>query len=108
MRELLHVAKAGDRDAGFALLSSRTRARLAAEAARATQLVGSTVRYADKDMISIGANEATPPPTDITVIDDRGGRATVEVKFNADDRARFELVQENGRWVVDVSAYAAP
>jgi len=107
VRDMLQAAKSGDRDAVFALLAPRTRARLAAEARRATELVGTTVRYTDKDMISIGASDDVAPPTDITVLDERGGHATVEV-VSPNGRAKFELEQVDGTWYVDVPAYGAP
>jgi hypothetical protein len=89
------------------LLSPRTRAQLAGEAKRATDLVGTTVRYTDKDMISIGASDNVAAPTDITVIDEHGGRAVVEV-VSPNGRARVDLVQLDGRWYVDLPAYGGP
>src|SRR5262249_9822443 len=78
VRDLIRAANLGDRDAVFELLAPATRARLDAEARRATDLVGATVRYTAKDMISIGTGD-TGNPTDITVIEERGDRAAVEV-----------------------------
>ena len=40
VREMMHAAKTGDRDAVFALLAPATRSRLEVEAKRATDLVG--------------------------------------------------------------------
>jgi hypothetical protein len=107
VRDMLQAAKTGDRDAVFELLSPRTRARLAVEAKRATDLVGTTVRYTDKDMISIGASDNVAPPTAITVLDERGGHAVVEV-VSPNGRSRIELEQIDGRWYIDLPAYGTP
>lgn len=104
VRELLQAARNGDRETVFALLAPTTRARLEAESKRATDLVGGAVRYDAKDLISIGASEGIPEPSDITVIQNVGDRAVVEVVSPA-GRARLELVRIEGRWRVDVPAY---
>src|SRR3989442_1967595 len=70
VRDLVQAAKTGDRDAVFELLTPSTRARLDAEAKRATDLVGGAVRYTAKDLISIGGGDPSATPTDITVIDE--------------------------------------
>lgn len=106
VRDLLAAAKAGDRDAIFELLTPATRARLEAEAKRATDLVGAAVRYTAKDLISIGASDGVAPPTDITVIDQRGDRATIEI-VSPQGRARLELVKAEGRWRVDLPQFGA-
>src|SRR5215204_3364014 len=55
VRDLLQASRANDRDLIFELLTPATRARLEAEAKRATDLVGAAIRYQAKDMISINA-----------------------------------------------------
>ena len=107
VRDLLQAAKAGDRDTVFQLLTPSTRARLDSEAKRATDLVGGAVRYAAKDLISIGANEGVAEPTDITVLEEEGDRAIVEVVSPA-GRSRVELRRIDGRWRVDIGGYGAP
>ncbi len=106
VRDVLQAAKAGDRDTLFELLTPATRARLEAEARRASDLVGGTVRYGAKDLISIGASEGIPDPTDITVLDEEGDRARVEVVSPA-GRAQIELRRVDGRWRVDLPQYGA-
>jgi hypothetical protein len=106
VRDLLAAAKAGDRDAIFELLTPATRARLDAEAKRATDLVGAAVRYTAKDLISIGASDGVAAPTDITVIDQRGDRATIEL-VSPQGRARLELVKSEGRWRVDLPQFGS-
>lgn len=102
VRDVLQAAKAGDRDTLYELLTPATRARLEAEARRATDLVGGTVRYSPKDLISIGASEGIPDPTDITVLSEEGDHARVEV-VSAAGRAQIELRKIDGRWRVDVT-----
>jgi hypothetical protein len=106
VRELLQAAKAGDRAAVFELLTPATRARLDAEARRATDLVGGAVRYRAQDLISIGAADPSATPTDITVIEQHGDRATVEIVAPA-GRARLELVHDDGRWRVDMPGFGS-
>jgi hypothetical protein len=104
VRDLLHAANTGDRDTVFALLAPATQQRLEAEAKRATDLVGATQRYAAKDLISIGASEGVAPPTDITVVEERGDRATVQI-VSPSGRSLLQLVRIAGRWRVDIPAY---
>lgn len=104
VREMLQAAKTGDRDIVFSLLSPQTRERLEAEAKRATDLVGAAVRYSAKDLVSIGSSDGVAPPTDITVIEERGDRAIVEVVSPA-GRARIELVKVDSRWLIDLPSY---
>jgi len=104
VRDLLQAAKTADRDAIFELLTPATRARLDSEAKRATDLNGAAVRYTAKDLISIGASDGIAPPTDITVIEERGDRAIVEI-VSPTVRSRLELVKSDGRWRVDLPRY---
>jgi hypothetical protein len=104
VRDVLRAAKTGDRDTVFELLTPSTRARLDAEARRATDLVGAVVRYQAKDLISIGASEGVAVPTDITVIEQHGDRAIVEVVSPA-GRARVDLQRVDGRWRIDLPRY---
>ncbi|HZJ68058.1 MAG TPA: hypothetical protein VFD36_31360, partial [Kofleriaceae bacterium] len=96
----------GDRDAVFDLLTPATRDRLDAEARRATDLVGASQRYTARDLISIGSSDGVAEPTDITVIEERGERAVVEV-VSPTGRARLELVKHEGRWRIDLPQYGA-
>jgi len=104
VRDLLHAARAGDRDTVFELLAPATRARLEAEARRATDLVGASRRYTAKDLVSIGSSGDVAAPTDITVLDERGDRAIVEVVSPA-GRSRMELVRVEGRWRIEIPQY---
>ncbi|MCX5746999.1 MAG: hypothetical protein NT062_31400 [Proteobacteria bacterium] len=103
--DLLQAAKAGDRDLVFQLLAPTTRQRLEAEARRATDLVGASIRYTAKDLISIGNAEHIATPTDITVIEERSDHAIVEVVSPA-GRARMELQRVDGRWRIDLPQYS--
>ncbi len=106
VREMLQAAKTGDRETVFLLLSPATRTRLDAEAKRATDLVGAATRYTAKDLVSIGSSEGVAPPTDITVIEERGDRAIVEVVSPA-GRSRIELVKADGRWTIELPSYGS-
>lgn len=107
VRDLIQAARAGDRDLVFELLAPNTRAGLEAEAKRATDLVGAATRYTAKDLISIGAFDATSTPTHITVIEERGEHATVEI-VSAAGRSRVQLQKTGGRWRVELPAYGGP
>ena len=106
VNDLVQAAKQGDRDTVYELLSPATRARLEAQAKRATDYVGGTVRYSAKDLISINTGDPTTP-TDVTVIRESSDTAQVEIVSSA-ARARLELVQIDGRWRVDLPEYGAP
>jgi hypothetical protein len=106
VRDLLQAAQTNDRDLVFDLLTPATRARLEAEAKRATDLVGAATRYTAKDLISIGASDNVAPPTDITVIEQRGDHAVVEIVSPA-GRSRLSLYKIDGRWRVDLPQYGA-
>jgi HEAT repeat protein len=106
VRDLVQAAKTGDRDAVFELLTPATRDRLEAEARVATDLAGSA-RYTAKDLISIEAGDPSATPTDITVIEEHGDRAIVEIVSTA-GRARLVLLHVDGRWRVDLANYDAP
>jgi hypothetical protein len=101
---MLQAAKTGDREAVFSLLSPATQDRLSAEAKRATDLVGAARRYAAKDLLSIGSSDGVAAPTDITVVEERGDRAVVEVVSPA-GRSRIDLVKAGGRWKIDLPSY---
>ena len=104
VRDMMQAAKAGDREAVFDMLAPNTRARLEVEARRATDLVGASVRYTAKDLVSIGGSENIAPPTDITVLEEQGDRAVVEVVSPA-GRSRVQLVKIDGRWKIEIPAY---
>ena len=106
VREMLQAAKTGDRETVFLLLSPATRTRLETEAKRATDLVGAATRYTAKDLVSIGSSDGVSAPTDITVIEERGDRAIVEVVSPA-GRSRIELVKADGRWTIDLPSYGS-
>ncbi len=103
VRDMVRAAKTGDREAVFELLGPATRARLEIEAKRATDLVGASVRYTAKDLISIGSSEGTGL-TDLTAIEENGDRAVVEVVSPA-GRNRVDLVRIDGRWRIELPQY---
>jgi Domain of unknown function (DUF4878) len=107
VRDMIQAAKTGDRDMVFELLTPATRDRLDAEAKRATDLVGASQRYQAKDLISIGSSDGASDPTDITVLEEHGDRAVVEVVSPA-GRARIDLVKLDGHWHIDLPQYGGP
>lgn len=107
VRDMIQAANTGDRDRVFELLTPATRDRLEAEARRATDLVGASQRYRAKDLISIGSSDGAADPTDITVLEEHGERAVVEV-VSAAGRARVDLVKLDGRWRIDLPQYGGP
>jgi hypothetical protein len=104
VRDLLQAARTGDRDLVFELLAPSTRAGLEAQAKRATDLVGAATRYTAKDLISVGAFEAGPAPTHITVIEERDEHAVVEI-VSESGRSRVQLLKTDGRWRVELPQY---
>jgi hypothetical protein len=106
VRSMIAAANAGDKKAVFALFTPATQARLEERAQRATELVGSNVRYTALDLISIGTAEDVPQPTDINVIRNEDGFAVVEIVSSA-GRARIDLEKIEGRWRIDLPGYAA-
>ena len=104
VRDILQAAKTGDRDTVFDMLAPATRARLEVEAHRATDLVGASIRYTAKDLVSIGASDNISAPTDITVIEELDDRAIVEMVSPA-GRSRMQLVKIEGRWKIDIPEY---
>jgi len=104
VRDMLQAAKTGDRDTVFEMLTPGTQARLEVEARRATDLVGASIRYTAKELISIGSSDDVAAPTDITVLEERATTAVVEVVSPA-GRARMQLVKIDGRWRIDIPQY---
>lgn len=107
VRNMLAAVEAGDREAVYALLSPDTQAGLEERARRATDLVGSNVRYTALDLISIDGEEGEDRgrvAIDVVAQDDH--RATVEIVSSA-GRARLELVKVDGRWRIDLPSVAA-
>lgn len=107
VRDMIQAAKTGDRETVFELLTPATRARLEAEAKHATDLVGAAVRYTARDLISIGSSDGVAAATDITVLEQRGDHAVVEVVSPA-GRSRIELDKIDGRWRIDLPQASSP
>jgi hypothetical protein len=104
VRGMLAAATAGDRQAVFDLLTPATQDHLAERARRATDLIGSSVRYSALDLISIGAANEASTPSDLTVVERVGDRAVVEV-VSAAGRARVTVMRISGRWRIDLPEY---
>ena len=101
--QFVAASKARDREAVFALLAPATRAQLAAQAERATNLVGGSRRYEALDMISISETDRfAPVQVGEAII--RGGRARVPITSEA-GRDELSLVKLDGSWWVEVDSY---
>ena len=105
VRDLLTAARAGDRKAVFDLLTPDTQKLLAEHAQDATTKVGASTRYDTLDMISIGAFDDPPPPTELKVVEQYGDKATVELDTQG-NQGRLPLVKIDGRWRIDLTQYA--
>lgn len=103
VHDLLTAAKAQDRRAVLDLLAPGTRQRIEERARRATDLVGSSMRFSPIDLISIGAAESAAP-TDITTVEHIGDRAVVEI-VSAAGRARLTVLEVDGRWLIELPSY---
>lgn len=101
--DMVRAARTGDRQAVFDLLGPATQKQLEQEAKRATDLVGASVRYTAKDLVSIGSSDGVGL-TDVTVIDETGDRAVVEVVSPA-GRSRLDLVRVDNRWRIELPGY---
>src|SRR5262245_52071955 len=104
VRAMLAAANAGDRHAVFALLGPETRQRLDELARRATDVVGSSVRYSPLDLINIGTQSARV--SDVTVVDKLDERAVIEIVGDA-GRWRVVVVRVDGTWRVEVPDYGS-
>ncbi len=107
VRALVQAARAGDRQAVWDLMSPATQARLTDGARRATDLVGSSMRYRPLDLISIGSSDDVPPPVDIRTVARDGDHAVVEI-ISVGEPAQIELVRIGKRWKIDLPAYGQP
>jgi hypothetical protein len=106
VRGMFAAASAGDRNAVFDLLTPATQQQLAEHARRATDLIGSSVRVSAHDLISIGTGGEESLPIDLTVVERVGDRAVVEVVSAGGTRSRVSVMQVDGRWRIDLPAYA--
>lgn len=105
VRNLIAATAEGNRQAVFALLSPQTQAKLEEKAERATDLVGSNVRYTALDLISIGASNDVPPPTSIKVAEWRAADHAVVEIVSAAGRAHLDVVRVKGKWRVDLPTF---
>ena len=101
VRDMVRAAKAGERQVVFELLTPATQQRLEALAQHATGLAGAARRFSALDLVAITRSEEFAPPTDITVIEERGDRAVVEI-VSERGRSRVDLVKLRGEWRIDL------
>ncbi len=105
VRDMLQAAKSGDHETVYELLGPSTHAALEAEARQSTNLVGASVRFTAMSLVSVGSSEGIAPPTDVTVVEERGDSAIVELVSPA-GRARLALVRVGGHWRIELPEYS--
>jgi hypothetical protein len=106
VRRLADAAAAGDRDAVWSLLGPSTKARLEAEARRATP-VGRRA-LTPSEMLAVGWEPARFRLTDIRLRERRGDEADVEVRGPDGQLDRVTCVRVADRWTVELSPPPAP
>jgi hypothetical protein len=101
VRALAEAAESGDRDAVFALLGPATRARLAADAGRASQAAGRR-ELGPRDLVAAGWSPPHWRAADFDVLTRSGDRATVEVRGPAHERETVSCVFVDGQWRIEL------
>lgn len=96
----LRDLKEGDTAAAYALLSGPTQERLQARAEAVNQAAGVSAK-ADPARMIFHAPPA--PPTDVTVLEQTGERASLQVKGPQGD-GQVQLVKEPGGWRIDLTS----
>jgi hypothetical protein len=101
VRALAEAAEAGDRDAVWALLGPATRARLTADAERASQ--GSGRRdLLPRDLLAAGWSAPRWKIADVDVVARAGDHATVEVRGKNGERETLSCLLASGAWKVEL------
>jgi hypothetical protein len=101
VRALAEAAESGDRDAVYALLGPATRARLVADAERASQAAGRRELGA-RDLVAPGWSPPHWRAADFDVLTRSGDRATVEVRGPAHERETVTCVWVGGLWRIEL------
>jgi hypothetical protein len=102
-RQFIVAARAGDRRAAWGLLGPRTRSRLDAEAAAATNRAGGSLRFTPLDVFEASAPESSYSPENVILRERSGAHAVVDVLGPAGRRDTLELVKVDGAWRVELS-----
>ena len=107
-RLFLAAALAGERGTMFELMSQATQNELVKAARLATERVGGARRFEPLDMIRASATTDTERFPELKAVEQNDARVVFEV--TSDDGRSAEtlvLVQERGRWKVDVPTFRA-
>jgi hypothetical protein len=101
VRALTEAAEAGDRTTVYRLLGPATRARLAADVARAAVAAGRR-DLKPEDLLGVGWSPPRWRAVEFDTIARGGGRATVEVRGRDGEREQVSCVLSDGRWQVEL------
>jgi hypothetical protein len=107
VRALAEAAAAGERQEVWKLLGPETRARLAAEARRASEMSGRRV-LSPAEMLAVGWASPRFRPARIRELSRHGSRARVEVSGEHGEREEVSCVQSQGAWQVELPARPWP
>jgi len=99
VRAFAAAARAGDREAMLELLGPDTRAWLAQNAARGSQMVGGARGFHPVDLLGTGPASGAAR---IAVRSREGGVARVEVVDEQGNRSDLEVVEVDGRWRLEL------
>ncbi len=102
VRALAEAAANGDRDAVYALVGPRTRARLESGAATAAQLSGRR-RVRAVELLGVGWFPPTFTLADAKELSRQGNTATVQVSSRQGQTALTTCIKENDAWKVELT-----
>ncbi len=103
VRAFAAAARAGDRDAVYALLGPRTRAALVERARRATELAGGARRFKPRELVSVGAGSVgRRPPRDFVVRERKGKTAVVDIVDADGTKTPIHVVRVGDQWRVEL------
>lgn len=101
VRALAEAAAGGEREEVWRLLGPETRARLAAEARRGSDLSGRRV-LSPAEMLAVGWAPPRFRPVRIRELSRQAGRAVVEVSGEHGEREEVRCVETQGAWQVEM------
>jgi hypothetical protein len=102
VRALAEAAQDGNRDEAWRLLGPVTRARLEADAARATQLAGARRTVAPESLLAVGWFAPRFAPAEVRELSRAGDRAVVEVTGPHGESERVDCVRVGDAWKVEL------
>lgn len=106
VRAFVAAAASGDRDKLLGMLGPKTRARLEAKAARATELVGGEGRYAARDIIQ--PLSGTPRQVSIVNMGRDGDTASLSITDRRGEKTMVTAVLIDGHWRIELPEEPEP